>query len=669
MLDDERTEAAHSPKTLLAYGNRDTTVFQAGRDIYFSEQEILSTKDIPAQDLTTVRDAWVRVDAVDQAVDALRSIGLAVVAGRPGSGRHACALRALVQISAARVNEGHNDLILKNVTPDWEEPNTSLLPSHPSHGYILDVEQSIEQWNSRSERASDLVSFAAKLHSRGSYLVLISNEHGWPLDSGAQTRVHVLITQRPSARDIAIRHLVEIYRKPERAHWLDIPSEVSSQSHNDKDHGCLSYLISDDTSPARAAALAARLSSIEGDEKSRKSVAEEFQAWAAHLKSIFGDGAGDVYARRRSLLITSALLDGAPATRVHQTAREFLGERTNGDDSADVMAILGSPDLKTRFEDIGAEVKNHRVRLDGKRGLARATLRHVWEQQPEIHRLLLRLIKQITKADGAGAEHLEQISRLLVDLAVHENDVSLFEVGAEWAQDPARHDLVTRMIGDAALSDTLGAQTHRLLLEWAKKNNHQATVAARVCGAEFGLRLPRKAMVRLRWVLEVPQRNTPVSTAENAVRKLASHAETLPIVWKVIVGWLSKQEITVGTARAFLAVLDPQLDASALKELLRAGEHDSHIADILSHGWRLAMAQPRVSQEVQEVAKSWIRLFTQDNDLPQYAHDLLDANLHAHLTADPVSALLYGIPGETADAELVAFRRSFALRHFSGTDH
>jgi hypothetical protein len=664
MLDDERTDDLRPQVSLTAYGNQGSAVLQAGRDIHFYERKTLRAVAVPAEDVSAVRDAWVEMSAADSAVNTLRDTGLAVIAGRPGMGRYACALRALDQVSEERVRAGHSRLVLQNVIPDWDEPDVSLLASRPEYGYVLDIAQSIDQWENRSEQASAFVSFADTLKSRGSYLVLISSDHGWPTESGAQMRVHVRVNRKPSPRIIAIRHLEEVYGKPDRARWLDLPSEASREETGDAGLGILAGLITDDTSPAVAASLAARLNAITDDQKSREAVAQEFQAWSTHLKDIFGSDSGEGAANRRARLIASSLLDGEYATKVHRTARGFLGD----EGKSDAKTILESPDLKDQFKEIGVEVKEHRVRLDAKPGLARATLHHVWEQQPDIHDLLLNLIKDITRPGEIGAGHLEHISGLLVDLALHENDISLFDVAAEWVDDPARHDLVTRMLRDAAFSEALGTQTHRLLLDWAKKPDHRSTVAALVCGKEYGTRLPRKAMVRLRWVLEYAQLEDSVAAAQEAIRRLASRTETLPVVWQSIVGWLAKQETTVGAARAFLAMVDPGLDASALKDILVAGERETSIKDDLSRGWRVVLSQPEVNREAGAVLQRWMRTLVRDRSLPAYAHELLGSTLRLHLAADPVSALIYGIPGEPADAEIIEYRRSFVRRYLPNAD-
>jgi hypothetical protein len=239
------------------------------------------------------------------------------------------------------VSQGQS-LKLREIVPDWEKPGSPDVAELP--------------------RLS------------GSFLVVISDEHGWPETvSGAVAGVVVRATARPSARRVARMHLEYVHHQPDRLQSLTgTPSDTGPV-------GKAAQQLTDGSRPADAAGLAAKLAAAEDSTEGLKNALSAFQEWRSDVQDVFaatGDNPDD-----RALLISALFLNGKDALTVQDGARALLGESPK----ADVRTILTGPDLTSRLTAMGAEVAGRTVSLDHKPGYARAVLLHLWQQRADIH--------------------------------------------------------------------------------------------------------------------------------------------------------------------------------------------------------------------------------------------------------------------------------------------
>ncbi|MER6574526.1 hypothetical protein [Nonomuraea sp. NPDC001023] len=627
------------PIEMSAVARDSAKIFQALGSIYFGET--LPEDDIPEEELATLRAAWVQVDVVSSLVERLQSGGLAVIGGAPGMGKRSSAIRALIEYSDERVAAGGKPLKLQQLTPDWERktPQASVLPVEANRGYLLDVSAEISEWSNPLETASALVARAARLREEGSCLILISNQSGWPHGTGTVAAPFVPALERPEPREIAIAHLEKIHGKSARAAWLRLP-------HDGAQPGSCAHLITDDTAPADAAYLATLLAGATDDKDGIKAAIDAFQQWDTHLTKVFG-GEGDKNVDNRALLISAAFVGEAPMLRIQSVARDLVGvpASTGNSDTSSVRRILAGEELKTRFEAIGATKKGQNVSLAGKPGLDKATIERVWTQRPDLHQPLLEWITRITAPKAEAEEHLQHIGRMLVRLAAAHTDVRLLRLVQKWVEAEGaatdRRPLVAAILNEAAQDAALGPVVRDQLLTWAQASLDLATTVALVCQMTFAEHYPRQALVRLQWILRRPQDDEAVRAAEKAVRLMAAHPTLLvKDVWPTITRWAVKDGLLSGR-RAFLAMVDPRPSYSNLKELLVVADEKPEVRGTLLDAWRATLFDETLDGAARAVLTAWAYGIVAGTLPESTTLDLLDQIVQHHLTASPVSALLY----------------------------
>ncbi|MDX3108779.1 hypothetical protein [Nonomuraea angiospora] len=651
---------------MSAEASDDAKIFQALGSIYF--RETVPEDDIPEEERATLRRAWVPVGTVSRLVERLRSGGLAVIGGAPGMGKRSAAIRALIEYSDERAAAGAKPLKLKQLTPDWEReaPQASMLPTEANRGYLLDVSAEISEWSNPLETASALVARAARLRDERSCLILISNQSGWPLGTGTVTAPYVLASERPDPREIAMAHLEKIHDRPARVAWLQLADDGAPL-------GTCAHLITDDTAPADAAYLATLLAGATDDQDGIKAAIDAFQQWDAHLAKVFG-GEGDKSVDNRALLIAAAFLGEAPALRIQSVARDLVGvsASSGNSDASHVRRILAGEELKTRFEVIGATPKGQNASLTGKPGLDNATVERVWTQRPDLQQPLLEWITRITAPKAEAEEHLQHIGRMLVRLAAAHSDVRLLRLVQKWVEAEGaatdRRPLVAAILNEAAQDPTLGPVVRDQLLKWAQLSLDLATTVALVCQMTFAEHYPRQALVRLQWILRRPQDDEAVRAAEEAVRLMAARPALLvKDVWPTITRWAVKDGMLSGR-RAFLAMVDPRPSYSHLKELLAVADHKPEVRGTLLDAWRATLADETVDGEARAVLTAWAHGIVAGTLPESTTLDVLDQIVQHHLTASPVSALLYDTtvvepephPGGLAHVRRLLWQRVYA---------
>ncbi|MFI8984658.1 hypothetical protein ACIG63_06135 [Streptomyces antimycoticus] len=641
-------------------GNQNSKIIIAAGSITMKDKPRLPVADIPQVELDVVQRAWVDLDVRDEHVrtaeeTAARLVGegprLAVVMGPPGYGKRTAGIKALWEVAQGQ------SLKLQEIVPDWEKPGSpdvAELPDEPGTAYLLDVAAEISSWQNPGSVAQQLVSYAEELRPSGSFLVVIADEHGWPeAVSGAVANVVVRATARPSARRVARMHLEYVHHQPGRLHWLTAtPSDTGLA-------GKAAQQLTDGSRPADAASLAAKLAVTEDSREGLERALSAFQEWRTDVRDVFTtteDNPDD-----RALLISALFLNGNDALTVQDGARALLGESPE----ADVRAILTGPDLTSRLTAMGAEVNGRTVSLDHKPGYARAVLLHLWQQRADIHPHLLKWLDAITSPKEAGADRLAEISDLLVELAVAENDIRVVKKVHAWidngADSPEHRALIARFLTVAAESDTLGAGVRSLLLDSAQDDSEAvATVVALVCQGEFAQHYPRQALVRLRHILDRLEPDDAVRTAQEALRDIAARDGQLPRVWSTVIKWATEKKHLAGH-RAFLSLLDPRVDPYVLQVMLAAAEQKQDIREALVDGWNAALADTRVEGECRQLLAAWAEVRKTEDVPTELMTDLLNQIVLERLYATPVSALIFGEPGVADGKAVIDLRKNLRL--------
>ncbi|GGU47040.1 hypothetical protein GCM10010244_85870 [Streptomyces coeruleorubidus] len=639
-------------------------VIIAGRDVNMGKR--LPVTDIPKADLEVVSQAWVDTDhdggAVTTAGDAVSRLtsggpALAVIAGPAGHGKRTAAIRALWQVSLGERTGDGEPLALKVIRPDWdkpEAPDIGSLPDQPGTGYLLDVAAEISSWEKPDEVAKALVSHAETLRNFASYLVVVADDHSWPEDeSGTVGRVVVRAKNRPAPHRVATKHLEYLYRKPERARWLNTATNAEGTAMVGK----AAHLLSDSSSPADAARLAEELAKTENSDEGLKTAIAAFQQWRTQVVNVFKQ----TDPADRALLIATLFLSGDEAISIQSASHRLLGKGPQDD----VEVILSGPDLATRLRTIGANVTGRHATLDHKPGYAQAVLNHLWQQRPDIHKHLLKWLDTITAPGEPGASRLVAISALLVELAITENDIKVIDQIRTWIDNgnssTEHRQLIAGVFAQAAEADTLGPKVRSRLLDWARVDTESvATVVALVCQSDFADHYPRQTLVRLRHILDRPEPDTAVHTAEKALRGMAARPGHLPRVWATVSKWATEPGNLAGH-RAFLTLLDPRDDAHPLQVLMEAADQSSEVRATLLRGWNASLADARVATQCRDLMIAWARARAEGLVPHDLVTDLLRQVVTEHLYTSPVAALVFGEPGVQYDEAVIALRKDLQL--------
>ncbi|QHY94192.1 hypothetical protein SSPS47_03485 [Streptomyces sp. S4.7] len=226
------------------------------------------------------------------------------------------------------------------------------------------------------------------------------------------------------------------------------------------------------------------------------------------------------------------------------------------------------------------------------------------------------------------------------------------EVNERTVYSAEHRELIARVLTVAAEADTLGVQVRALLLDSAQDESEAvATVVALVCRGEFAEHYPRQALVRLRHILDRPETDEAVRTAQESLRDIAARDGQLPRVWSTVIKWATENMHLAGH-RAFLSLLDPRVDPYVLQVMLAAAEQKEDIKEALLDGWNAALADTRVEAECRQLLTAWAEA-RKTADMPtELLTDLLNQIMLGHLVASPVAALIFGEPG-VADGEAV----------------
>ncbi|MFF9505354.1 hypothetical protein, partial [Streptomyces sp. NPDC014656] len=636
-------------------GNHNALIVAALGSVFLSTgKQPLTVIDLSEFELRAASQGWVSknaddlpVTAADEAAKVLSvpNSALAVLAGLPGHGKRTAGIRALWRTSRSRLARG-GSMELKEIEPDWEdpaEPDCSVLPDAPNVGYLLDVESEMAGWVNPDRVAGALAVHAEKLAKIGSCLVVIADERVWP-QAAVHTAALVPVKTRPSAQLVARTHLEYVYDLPGRA-------DLVTADRTDPVAGTAARLLTDESTPADGARLAALLAAADGSPESIETAVSRFQEWSADVGTVFA--ATTRMPEDRALLIAAVFLNGEDALTIQDGARALLGDH----ELDSVREILTGPDLSDRLTSVKAKVSGRQASFDHRPGYTRAVLLHLWHQRPDIHTPLLRWLDGLV--DRAGTKRLKQISDLLVELAIAENDIRVVETIKNWidvSNDEAHLRLIASVLSRTAQADRLGPAVRAKLLDWAKDGQEAvARVVAMVCQSDFAHHYPRQAIVRIQHILARAERDAAVREAEAALRAMAATEKLLPTVWRMVNARAAKRGSTAGS-RAFLAVIDPQTHPYALQVTLASAAADPVVADALVTGWSTALENRTVDPECRALIDRWAHARA-DGVVPrEHVTEILGRVISRYLTAAPVSALLIGEPGVAYDAAVIELR-------------
>ncbi|MBP0455983.1 hypothetical protein [Streptomyces montanisoli] len=663
-----------------AANNTYSTLLQAGRDINLHQQDPLPTEPVPSAEIDAIRRAWVAEDGegkeIATAPGVLTMLGcderVVVIAGPPGTGKTGAGLRALSELRPILPGIGGSRLRLRleHVLPDWEsvEKDKFLLPAEPGRGYLLDVSGESARWERPDVTARKFLAHAETLRKRGSYLVVVVGEHGWPENDPVLGRNVVRAVSAPPGNRIARRHIERLYPGAARRGWMQESVREASRGGDGPDGvdrwAPLTGLLRADMQPGDAAALALELSRISDSGGTVKDARDLVLRWRERVSTVFRetqDSADD-----RALLLAAVMLEGLSPAEVLDGARLLLDDqRKRG-----IRDILTGRDLVTRLEAIQAKIDGQRVSFRHLPGYPVAVLGHFWRQLSDIQPGLIQWIKQLTAPKKPGAARILQIADLLAQLAVDERDLRPLDVAQSWAATgDAGQDGASRLLARVARDPALGQEARTRLRSWAgQESRANATVAAVVCQGPFSKEYPRQALTCLRWVLGRPEHDSAVSVAEEVLRAMGSDVQLLPRVWATANRWLTDYQQPddrnhLAACRAVLALLRPSADYPVATLLLANALEYTDTADELVQGWSAALSVPTLEPRCEEVLSAWAEAVADGSLDADAVVEVLNRVIREHWMSGPLSTFIAGRAGTGYTSQsVVNLRERLILR-------
>ncbi|KOT61532.1 hypothetical protein ADK43_12340 [Streptomyces rimosus subsp. rimosus] len=669
-----------SSSKIHAANNTYSTLLQAGRDINLHQQEPLPTESVTSAEIEAVRRAWVAEDSEGKEIattpTVLAMLGrderVVVIAGPPGTGKTAAGLRALSELRPELPGIGGTRLRLRleHVLPDWDsvEKDKFLLPAEHGRGYLLDVSGESARWEKPDVTARKFLGHAEILRKKGSYLVVIASEYGWPENDPVLGHNVVRAISAPPGDRIARRHIEQLYPRVARCGWL----QESVQEANGRGEGSdgqerqasLADLLRADMQPGDAATLALELSRINDSGGTVKDARDLVLRWRERVSTVFRetqDSADD-----RALLLAAVILEGLSPAEVLNGARLLLKDQK----TRDIRDILTGRDLVTRLEAVQAKSDGQRVTFSHLPGYPAAILRHFWRQLSDVQPSLIQWIKHLTAPKGLGAARIPEIADLLAQLAVDERDLRPLDVAQAWATSgDAGQDGAARLLARVARDPALGQEARTRLRSWAGQDSRAtATVAAVVCQGPFSKEYPRQALTCLRWVLGRPEYDSAVSVAEEVLRAMGSDVQLLPRVWATVTRWLTEYKQPddrnyLAARRAVLALLHPSANHPAATLLLANALEHTDTTDELVQGWSAALSVPALEARCEKALTAWAKAVADGILDADAVVEVLNQIIREHWMTGPLSTFIAGRAGtEYTSQSVVDLRERLILR-------
>ncbi|MFD5065409.1 hypothetical protein [Streptomyces sp. NPDC058394] len=504
--------------------------------------------------------------------------------GETGAGRRTAALRVLHGVGVPR--ERIRWLVL-----DWERPRTEQIPHTKGHGFVLDLtgHPSLPE-----DFYAGLADYQREAKAAEAFLIILAAPGAWA--PGTLTTVPSMRLARPPAIDIAEAHLRHL--AADRVGWLT--------------SGPLDALLAEATQTSDAARLAQLVA--QADDDGRDAVKQQFTDWQEHLRDWFNQHSSPEDLRERALLMAAALLEGVPADVVLE-ATDLLFTEVGG--RLPPGGALAGRDLDVRLEAINASpVSDENVSLDAERhGLAEAVLKYVWQQRPQLRRVLLEWASHISAPGGIAVRHLRRIADSLAQLSLLPGGATVLSVASSWIETgrTAHQKLAIEILETMALHPRTGADVRKQFYDWAHQKNTSEALAkavAEICSGRLGQTYPRIALTRLRLLASRPDGRAREAVA-NAVRTLAGTPEHGVLVLSEIVDWSESADDTVRKAGAntFLALTDVTSDNLLPLPVAAEAVDDSTEAlagQLFVRGWQAALREPATAETAHNRLAAWL---------------------------------------------------------------
>ncbi|RSS94820.1 hypothetical protein EF903_05940 [Streptomyces sp. WAC05292] len=441
----------------------------------------------------------------------------------------------------------------------------------------------------------------------------------------------------------------------------------------DAEVGIFAELVTRSVSPSNAVAIARRLHRIKPEAVSQAvalkqdsrthdqgvqelaNIKDEVLLWTEFLEKKLTETG--TRGQDRVMLLTAAYLENAPLEICIKAAGNF------GSPSNSNTRFREGRSPRRRMRDVGVDVTlDDRAAFHSRPGLAMSAIQMDWHHWADERAETRQWLERITSPNGVAAPWVKQIGERLLELSRKAVDGPFFPILDAWTtnadQDARRITVVAHLLTQAAAREELSRETHKKLLDWAKKGNAiQRQVVARVCSGPYGQKWPRTTLVRLRHILTLDDAACSV-----AVDALATYAAIGPTEFTRAVDtvetWLYKHPTHPAGPRAFLALTDADRPEGILDKLIALAQRTPAVRDFIVSGWSTTLEHPEVRDRAYQSLVGWANAVHADRLERGFTFGLLKEVRNVHEPVDAMSRFLYGSP-EQENPAIVAAR--FAL--------
>ncbi|MFB7236766.1 hypothetical protein ACFCXK_18540 [Streptomyces sp. NPDC056269] len=392
-------------------------------------------------------------------------------------------------------------------------------------------------------------------------------------------------------------------------------------------------------------------------------IRDEVLLWTDFLERKLTEGG--TRGQDRVMLLAAAYLEKAPLELCIKAAGEF-GPR----DEVSKRRFREGRSPRRRMRDVGVDVTaDDRAAFDSRPGLAMSAIQMDWHHWADERVETRKWIERITSPGGVAAPWAKQIGERLLELSRKAVDAPFFPVLDAWtagaSDDAKRISIVAHLFTRAALRDELARETHKKLLEWAKRGNTmQRHVVAEVCSGLYGRRWPSTALVRLRHILANDDAASEVA-ADALLAYAASGSVGLARVVDTVETWMDRYPNHPAGPRAFLALADAGNPASVLGKIIQLAQESPAVRDFLVCGWSATLEQQDVRDRAYQSLVSWSKAVHAEDLEREFAFGVLIDVRNSHEPVDAMSRFLYGSPDQE-DPAVVSAR--FALANLRKSD-
>ncbi|GLY07635.1 hypothetical protein Acsp01_80140 [Actinoplanes sp. NBRC 101535] len=326
----------------------------------------------------------------------------------------------------------------------------------------------------------------------------------------------------------------------------------------------------------------------------------------------------------RNFLLAAATLPDTPVSEVHIAARTLtrkLGEEPPG---------LGQqgPGVIHLADLVEAELVGKDDILEFPRpGWENAVLQYFWIDRPDSRQKFLSWLSSApieipkealaigTPTSAAdGRKRAQRMASFVLRWASRQKRPEyLSGIVMAWHGQDNLWLAAVEALNRACFDDTIGRDTHALLLNWSGQQNSVLREAvAEVCSGEFGRAYPGKALVRLSHIGESEDKDV-IKAARKALKTLWEDHSLRGTVLTEVLKWCSADKETKRAAgrRAFTTLADiPYEHEPAWPDLLILDEQASdedlrHRLSQVATGWYFILDSPNVSVEAVDVSARW----------------------------------------------------------------